>query len=89
MPYLWDDAAWSDYQYWLAQDKKTARKINTLLKELRRTGGAEKGIGKPELLKHSAEGLCSMRIDAKNRLTYKVEGDTVRVVSCKGHYEDD
>lgn len=39
MPYLWDDTAWLDYQYWLTQDKKTVKKINTLLKDLARTGG--------------------------------------------------
>ena len=27
MPYLWDDQAWADYQYWLTQDKKTLRRI--------------------------------------------------------------
>lgn len=30
----------------------------------------------------------SARIDAKNRLVYKVDGDVVGVVSCRGHYED-
>lgn len=88
MPYLWDDEAWQDYLYWVAQDKNTARRINALLKDFRRTGGLEKGFGKPEFLRHSSEGLSSVRIDAKNRLTYKVEGNTVRIVSCKGHYSD-
>ena len=31
MPYLWDDQAWADYQYWLTQDKKTLRRINALV----------------------------------------------------------
>ena len=88
MPYLWDDQAWADYQYWLTQDRKTLRRINALLKDIARTGGTERGIGKSELLRHSAEGLSSVRIDAKNRLTYKVEDGVVRVISCRGHYED-
>ncbi|WP_455136051.1 Txe/YoeB family addiction module toxin [Thermophilibacter sp.] len=88
MPYLWDDQAWADYQYWLTQDKKTLRRINALLKDIARTGGAERGIGKGELLRHSSEGLSSVRIDGKNRLTYKVEDDVVRVISCRGHYAD-
>ena len=65
MPYLWDDQAWADYQYWLTQDKKTLRRINALLKDIARIGGTERGIGKSELLRHSAEGLSSVRIDAK------------------------
>lgn len=88
MPYLWDDQAWIDYQYWLTQDKKTLRRINALLKDIARTGGTEPGIGKAELLKHSKEGLSSVRIDEKNRLTYRVDGDVVRIVSCRGHYEN-
>lgn len=88
MPYLWDDRAWLDYQYLVTQDKKTLRKINTLLKDIARTAGSERGIGKGEFLKYSKEGLLSVRIDAKNRLVYKVDGDVVRVVSCRGHYAD-
>ena len=38
MPYLWDDQAWADYQYWLTQDKKTLRRINALLKDIPRHG---------------------------------------------------
>ena len=88
MPYLWDDQAWADYQYWLTQDKKTLRRINALLKDIARTRGTELGIGKAELLRHSQEGLGSVRIDGKNRLTYRVDGDVVRIVSCRGHYEN-
>lgn len=88
MPYLWDDQAWADYQYWLTQDKKTLRRINALLKDIARTRGTEPGIDKAELLRHSQEGLSSVRIDGKNRLTYRVDGDVVRIVSCRGHYEN-
>ena len=88
MPYLWDNQAWADYQYWLTQDKKTLRCINALLKDIARTGGAEPGIGKSELLRNSKEGLSSVRIDGKNHLTYRVDGDVVRIVSCRGHYKD-
>lgn len=86
MPFIWDFEAWADYEYWQTQDRKTLRRINALLRDIARTGGS--GIGKGELLRYSAEGLRSVRIDAKNRLTYKVSGDTVRIVSCRGHYED-
>ena len=86
MPYMWDDQAWDDYQYWQSQDKKTLRRINALLRDIARTGG--KGIGKAELLKGSEHGLASTRIDAKNRLVFSVDGDVVRVISCRGHYSD-
>lgn len=85
MPYFWSDSAWGDYQYWLSQDKKTLRRVNALLKEMSRVG--EKPFGKAEILK-GTEGLRSVRIDQKNRLVYKVDGDVVRVVSVRGHYSD-
>ena len=64
MPYLWDDRAWQDYQYWASQDKKTCRRINALLKEISRAardGG--RPLGKAERLRYSSTGLCSVRID--------------------------
>lgn len=85
MPYLWSDEAWEDYQYWLSQDKKTLKRVNSLLKEISRGDG--KPHGKAEILK-GTDGLRSVRVDQKNRLVYKVEGDVVRVVSVKGHYSD-
>lgn len=35
-----------DYLYWQTQDKKTLKKINTLLEDIRRNGALQ-GIGKP------------------------------------------
>ena len=37
---------WEDYIYWQTEDKKTLKKINTLLKDIDRNGN--EGIGKPE-----------------------------------------
>ena len=41
----------SDYLYWQKQDKKTLKKINSLLEDIRRNGAVQ-GIGKPEPLKY-------------------------------------
>ena len=38
-----------DYLYWQKQDKKTLKRINTLLKDISRNGVMH-GIGKPEPL---------------------------------------
>ena len=37
--------AFEDYLYWQVQDKKTVKRINSLLKDIR-ANGAIKGIGK-------------------------------------------
>lgn len=82
----WFDKAWEDYLYWQSQDKKTLKRINQLLKDVERS--AEDGIGKPEPLKGKLSGFWSRRIDDVNRLVYRVNGDAIDVISCKGHYED-
>ncbi|NCE66596.1 Txe/YoeB family addiction module toxin, partial [Pseudoflavonifractor sp. 524-17] len=77
--------AWADYLYWQTVDKKILQRINKLLQELQRDG-AVRGLGKAELLRH-AEGM-SKRIDDKTRLTYTMEGESLVILSCRGHYED-
>jgi len=34
---VFSEAAWEEYLYWQSQDKKTLKKINTLLKTIQRT----------------------------------------------------
>ncbi len=85
MKLKWDEEAWSDYLYWQTQDKKTLKKINALLNDAMRN--PFEGIGKPEPLKHYS-GYWSRRIDEKNRVIYKVEGDSLIIAAVKGHYDD-
>lgn len=49
MRLLWENRAWNDYLYWQKQDKKTLKRINTLIKDIQRN--PFEGIGKPEPLK--------------------------------------
>ena len=62
------------------------KRINMLLKDIER--GNYDGIGKPEPLKGDMSGFWSRRIDDVNRLVYRIRGDVMEIVSCKGHYED-
>jgi toxin YoeB len=79
--------AWEEYIHWQAEDRKTIKKINSLIKSIVRDG-ALAGEGKPEKLKR-CENEYSRRIDDKNRLVYRCfEDGTVEVMSCKGHYSD-
>ena len=77
--------AFSQYLYWQSQDKKTLKKINDLLEDIRRNGALQ-GIGKPESLKKHPG--YSRRIDKENRLVYMIdELKNIKIISCKGHYE--
>lgn len=75
-----------DYLHWQTQDRKTLKKINSLLEDIKRNGVMQ-GIGKPEPLKHRLG--YSRRIDDCNRLVYDVdELQNIKIISCRGHYED-
>ncbi len=81
----WTLASWEDYQYWQGQDRKTMKRINSLIKECLRS--PFDGIGKPEPLKENLAGFWSRRIDEANRLVYRVDGDDLIVIACRYHYD--
>ena len=83
---LWEDRAWDDYLYWQSQDKKTIKRINALIKDIKRS--PFEGIGKPEPLKGNLNGMWSRRIDEENRIIYYEEEGILYIISCRGHYDD-
>lgn len=89
--YKWNPEGWKEYCEWLNKRKfNIAEKILALIEDIL-TNGASKGIGKPEILKHTKNKiLYSRRIDQYNRLVYGIEKDSNKpyFVSCKGHYEN-
>ncbi|MBQ3824997.1 MAG: Txe/YoeB family addiction module toxin [Spirochaetaceae bacterium] len=75
--------AFADYQFWI-ENKAIFKKINLLLKEMLRT--PFEGTGKPEPLKYELSGCYSRRITDEHRLVYKVENDSLIIISCRFHY---
>jgi toxin YoeB len=83
---LWQAEAWEDYLWWQTQDKKTLKRINRLLKDIERNG--YNGIGNPEPLKGDLNGFWSVRIDEKNRIVFRIAGDSMEIWQCGSHYRD-
>ena len=79
----WTDEAWNSYVYWQSQDKKTLKRINKLISDVKRS--PFNGIGKPEPLKENLAGFWSRRIDDTNRLVYVVDDTAITVISCRYH----
>lgn len=75
---------WEDYLYWQTQDKKTLRRINTLIKDIQRS--PFDGLGKPESLKGNYQGWWSRRIDEVNRIVYKAETGQIVIAQCQTYY---
>lgn len=82
----WDDDAWDDYLYWQTQDRKTLKRINSLLRDIDRNG--YEGIGKPEPLKDNLSGWWSRRIDDSNRIVYRIHQGRIEIIQCGSHYRD-
>jgi len=60
MKLTWSEKSWEDYLYRQTHDKKLLKKINTLIKDIKR--GPFDGLGKPEPLRYELAGCWSRRI---------------------------
>jgi len=77
--------SWEEYVSWQNEDKKMLRKINELIKDIKRN--PFEGKGKPEPLKYDLSGYWSRRIDREHRLVYHFSGNELQIISCRYHYD--
>ena len=78
------EESWRDYLYWQKENKKMLKRINDLIKDIKRDPFT--GLGKPEALKYELSGCYSRRIDHEHRLVYMIEDETIIIISCRFHY---
>ena len=81
----WTDFAWEQYEELQEKDKRLIKKINILIKDIKRNRNER--IGKTEPLQHELSGYWSRRIDDKNRLVYKISDTQITIVACANHYK--
>ena len=81
----WQGDAWDEYLSFQT-DKTMLRKINNLLKEIRRNGYML-SLGRPELLTGDLSGYASVRISQKNRLVFRATDDAIFILQCGGRYD--
>ena len=79
-----DPDGWEDFLFWLASDRKTARRITRLIAEIQRDPFT--GIGKPEPLQGDLSGYWSRRIDDEHRLVYRADEQEVKILKARYHY---
>ncbi len=84
MSLSWAETAWEDYLYWQATDKKTLKRINLLISDIKRHPFS--GLGDPEPLRHNWTGYWSRRIDREHRIVYKITDDAIFIAQCRYHY---
>lgn len=78
------DQAKADISHWNRVAPALTAKIERLLANIMQTPYS--GLGKPEPLRYELTGCWSRRINHEHRLVYKVDGDTLYVLSCRFHY---
>ena len=84
MNLVFANSAWDDYLYWQSMDKKLLKRINLLIKDIKRE--PFKGLGEPEPLKYNWNGYWSRRINLEHRLVYKVTQTSLMIAQCRYHY---
>lgn len=77
--------SWEEYVSWQTEDKKMLRKINELIKDIKRN--PFEGKGKPEPLRYDLSGYWSRRIDREHRLVYRFSVNELQIISCRYHYD--
>jgi toxin YoeB len=85
---VWAQNAWDDYVTWQSMDPENVKKINALIKDIRRDHFV--GLGKPEPLRGNFQGFWSRRISGEHRLIYRVVGKDaekrIEIAQCRYHY---
>jgi toxin YoeB len=61
--------SWDDYLYWQKTDKSKLKKINELIKDIKRN--PFKGLGKPESLRFQLKGCWLRKIDYEHRFSHE------------------
>ena len=77
-----------EFAIFVKSNPRSAFKIAILLDDIQRHPTS--GIGKPERLKRRLIPTYSRRINDKDRLVYAYDevAEIVKLLSCRGHYED-
>ncbi len=78
------ESARDDLQYWQRTSPSMVTRIESLLEAIKEEPSA--GLGKPLPLKGSLTGFFSRRLDMVNRLVYRVENESIKVIQLRYHH---
>ncbi|MFT7224129.1 MAG: toxin YoeB [Cellvibrionaceae bacterium] len=84
---VFEGRSWEAYDELRKKDKKLHKAVCKVLKEMLRED-PNKGLGKPEQLRHSLASFWSKRISQKDRLIYKFDQKSIYIFAIGGHYDD-
>ncbi len=83
---IFEATAVEDLVYWAEKDFRILKKIIFLMNDAAKNPLEGMGIPKPLKYRNS---IWSRRINQEHRLVYKVTDDSIIVLSCRFHYEEE
>lgn len=84
---VFEGNSWNKYEELRNKEKILHKNLCKILIEMQRNDPS-KGLGKPELLKHTLKEFWSKRISQKDRLIYRFDKDNIYVFAIGGHYDN-
>ncbi len=81
---VFDPSFIEDLRYWVETDRRTARRLLSLVEAILRDPFA--GIGKPEPLNYLGSGVWSRRLTQEHRCVYLATHDRVDFLQGRYHY---
>ena len=73
-----------DLRYWVESNPRTALRAFDIIEDVLREPFS--GIGKPEPLKHLADGAWSRRLTEEHRIVYLVRRGQIDFLQARYHY---
>jgi toxin YoeB len=83
---VFDKKFLEDLTYWVETNIKIARRLLSLVEEIRRN--PFEGTGKPEPLKYRDANVWSRRLTVKDRIVYMVSDDRIDFLQGRYHYAE-
>lgn len=84
---VFEGKTWNKYEELRKKDKKLHSNLCKIIQEIQRND-PEKGLGKPEQLKHSLVGFWSRRLSRGDRIIYKFDKKSIYIFAIGGHYDN-
>lgn len=86
MKKIWLDGVWEEYIEWQIKDKKSFKKINSLIKSIDRNG--YECEGRPEPLSGNLAGWWSVKFTKKDRIVFRIKDEAIELLQIGTHYGD-
>lgn len=80
------NGVWEDYLEWQLKDKRSFKKINSLIKSIDRNG--YECEGRPEALSGNLTRWWRVKYNKKDRIVFRIKDGLIEILQIGTHYGD-